>query len=153
MGWKGESRRHSMSRKGIKTAQGQQINRTSRLEQSSSMCFESNGMLGEIVSLANLVGFGGLLDKNKASGVKKDAYEKDAKKIIIYPSTETAKSIKWLKKEHEEGDRVRRKQVKRMITISIKEIESRIRLQRNIDVRNNFHRSRKMLVDLRKELS
>ena len=152
MGWKGESRRHSMSRKGIKTTQGQQINGTSKLERSSSMCFESNGVLGEVISLANLVGFGGLLDKNKASGVKKDAYEKDAKKIIVYPSTETAKSIKWLRKEHEEGDRVRRKQVERMITISVKEIESRIAKQKNIDVRINLHKSRKMLVDLRTEL-
>ena len=156
-GYFGHSREHGLHRKGIptKTAQGMptgQIQRTKN-DESSEIWFQSNGVLGDMVSLANLVGFDNLLGKNKASGVKKKDYEKDAKKIIVFPSEKTKKSVEWLKEEYKTGDRVRKKQIKRMVDITIKEIESKLGKQDHIDVRINLHKSREMLVKLQKELN
>ena len=85
-GYHGHSREHGLHRKGIptKTAQGMPTGQIKRMknDESSGIWFESNGVLGDMVSLANLVGFDSLLPKNKASGVKKPDYEKDAEKII-----------------------------------------------------------------------
>lgn len=156
-GWHGSSREHGLARKGIptKTAQGMPTGQVSRIkhDESSGIWFESNGMLSELVSLANLVGFDNLLEKNKASGVKKEDYEKDAQKIIVFPSKETEKSVEWLKQEYKNGDRKRRKQIHRMLDITIKEIESKLGKQKHIDVRINLHKSREMLVKLQKELN
>lgn len=156
-GYHGKSREHGLHSKGIATniAQGMpkgQVHRK-RYDESSGIWFESDGVLGDMVSLANLVGFDNLLKNNKASGVKKEDYEKDAREIIVFPSEETKKSIEWLKQEYNDGDRKRRKQIRRMLNITIKEIDNKLGKQKEIDVRINLHESRKMLANLRKELN
>ena len=142
-GWKGDSRRHSLARKGIRTT----------VDDQSGIWFESGGVVSDMVSLIELVGFDDLLKENKASGIPKDQYECDASKIIVLPSEKSKKTVEWLMKEYVNGDRKRKKQVKKLLNIAIKEIDKRLRKQNNVDIRIDLHKSRKMFRELEQELN
>ena len=150
-GWKGESRRHSMARKGIKTAN--MPNNSIRANETSGIWFESNGVLSEMVTLVQLFGFDDLLANNKAKGLPKAQYEDDASKIVVFPSEKSKDTINWLIDEYVNGDRVRRKQVKRMLDVAVKQIDRELGQQPNIDIRVDLHRSREMFRELQKELN
>jgi len=147
-GWHRESRRHSLARRGVRTAPGRIT-----VDEGSGIWFESDGVLGDMVSLMELVGFDDLMGKKKASGIPKEQYESDAEQVIIFPSKETEKSARWLMREYIDGDNKRKKQVKKILDIAIDEIESRLGKTKSVDVRIDLHRSRKLLNDLRKELN
>ena len=148
MAWKNESRRHSLARKGVKTAQQNQM--ISKPE-SSGIWFESHGIIGEMVSLINLFGFNDLMETKQSKGIKRDQYETDASQIMLFPSTETARSIDWMYDEYLQGNNRRKQEIRRMVDISVKQIESRIR-NANIDARMDLHKSRRMLMDFKREL-
>ena len=148
-GWKGESRRHSLARKGIKTNSVSQV----RIDEETGIWFESDGVVSDMVSLINLVGFDDLLKDNKASGITKEQYQADGSNIIVLPSEEAEKTVRWMMNEYIDGDRKRKKQIKRMLDIAIKEIDKRLRRQDHIEIRLDLHKSRKMFRDLQQELN
>lgn len=150
-GWKNESRRHSLARKGIRTTDNSMSG--VRVDESSGLWFESQGVVSEMVSLVQLIGFDDLIKEKKASGISRDQYEADGEKIIVFPSEESKKTVKWLLNEYINGDRKRRKQVKRMLNIAIKEIDRRLGKENIIDIRVDLHKSRKMFRELEQELS
>ena len=150
-GWRNESRRHSMARKGIKTAD-LPYSRV-RVDKTSGIWFESNGMLSEMVTLVQLFGFDDLLANNKAKGLPKEQYDMDASKIIVFPSDKSKDTINWLISEYAHGDRVRKKQVKRLLDVAVKEIDRELGAQENIDIRIDLHQSRKMFRELQKGLN
>ena len=151
MGWKNESRRHSLARKGVKTQSTQAIQNV-RMDESSGVWFESEGVLGDMVSLVQIMGFDDLLANKQAKGIAKDQYTIDASKIIVYPSVETAKSIDWMKDEYKAGNNRRKSEIKKMSDIAKKQVEYKIRTSRNVDVRLDLHKSWRMLDDFNKEL-
>jgi len=150
-GWHGESRRHSMARKGIKTAN--MPYNSIQVDERSGIWFESNGVLSEMVTLVQLFGFDDLLSSNKAKGLPKAQYEEDASNIVVFPSEKSKETINWLIDEYVNGDRVRKKQVKRLLDVAVKEIDRELGRQPNIDIRIDLHRSREMFRDLQKELN
>jgi len=146
-GWHDESRRHSLARRGVRTVPSRIT-----VNEDSGVWFESSGILGDMVSLMQLVGFDDLMEKKKASGIPKEQYESDAEQVIIFPSEETERSARWLMREYIDGGNKRKKQVKKIIDIAIDEIESRLGKTKSVDIRIDLHKSRKLLTELRKEL-
>ena len=140
-----------MARKGIKTAN--MPHNSIKVDERSGIWFESNGVLSEMVTLVQLFGFDDLLANNKAKGLPKEQYEDDASNIIVFPSEKSRDTIDWLVDEYVNGDRVRRKQVRRLLDVAVKEIDKQLGRQPNIDIRIDLHRSREMFRDLQKELN
>lgn len=150
-GWKGDSRGHSLARRGIKITNAPPSD--IRIDETSGIWFESNGVVSEMVSLIQLLGFDDLVEKKKASGLPKEQYQADASKIIVYPSDKSKETTRWLMKEYIDGDRVRKNQVRKLLNIAIKEIDGQLRTQKHIDIRIDLHKSRKMFRELEKELN
>ena len=146
-GWRGESRRHSMARKGIGTAKNIHVN------ESSGLWFESRGSLTDVVSLLGILDFGSLLGTNEAKGYTEDEYELDANNVIVFPSAESEKTIEWLIGEYVDGNQRRKNQVKKLLRLAIKQIESKIGKVDNVDVRIDLHKSRKMFKEALDEVS
>lgn len=146
-GWKNDSRRHSLARKGISTATYPSIN----YDEKSGLWFESNGIL-DAFSLLKMVGFGELFSGGKASGITKEQYEQDAQKMVIFPSIETGKTVEWLRKEYTYGDRKRKKQIRKMVNIAIKELENKMGKTGDIDIRIELHKGRKILKSFEQEI-
>ena len=141
-GWRGESRRHSMARKGIGTAKSIKVN------ESSGLWFESRGSLTDVVSLLGILDFGNLLGTNEAKGYTEEEYELDANNVIVFPSDESQKTIEWLIEEYANGNQRRKNQVKKLLRLAVKQIESKIGKVDNVDVRIDLHKSRNMFKEV-----
>jgi len=93
MAWPGERQRHAVSARGITT-------KRPRVVEDKVVWFTSRGVIGEMVSLLNMVGFGELFDsKKEAKGYPQPTYEADAKRVVLLPAEQAANSVDWLEKE------------------------------------------------------
>jgi len=96
-GWQGESQRHSMSRKGVRTKNPDKV-----------IWFTSRGVVSDVVSLLQLMDFSSLM---KSKGYKESEYTRDARKIAVLPASEAEKSVEWLEKEWGKGTPARRRKI------------------------------------------
>ena len=144
-GWPKESRRHGLASKGIPTKEQNQI----VIDDKSGVWFVSHGIVEDIiaVSLKKLVNFDSLLKTNEAKGISRESYESISPKIIIIPSKDVDVSIEWLEFEYEDGNNSRKAELKRMVRITIKQIEKRLPIERDIDTRMELHLSRKKYIE------
>lgn len=146
MAWKGDSRKHGLARKGVRTRQ------KIRYDESSGIWFESRGILGDMVSLVKLMDFDGVMGKPEAKGYDRESYERDASQVIIFPSKDTKRTVKWLMNEYANGNRARKKQLRGILRLAIRQVENKLKETRNVEIRVDLHESRKMLKELEQEL-
>lgn len=100
-GWPGERKRHEMSARGIRT----------KRSNNQDLYFSSNGIVTEMLSLANMFGFGELFNKKEAKGYPEHSYNQDAQMIAILPSSKAEQSVVWLKYEYNKSKPVRQYQL------------------------------------------
>jgi len=96
MAWPGERQRHAVSARGITT-------KRPRVVEGKVVWFTSRGVISEMVSLLDMVGFGDLFESKKAAkGYPQQTYEKDAQMVALLPAERAADSVEWLKHEWKE---------------------------------------------------
>ncbi len=143
-GWHGNSRLHGLASKGISTKSQPSI----KVNEDSGVWFESDGLgVTELLSLVKLIDFDAFSLKGEAKGYSAKGYEYDSQRIIIKPVSKVKKSIKSLESEYDEGNYARKKQLRGLVTVTIKDIERNIYREKDVDERLKLHESRALYLN------
>lgn len=133
-GWRKDPYAHGLASKGVKSS--------IRYDERSGVWFESQGIVGEVVSLMQMMGFNEIMGKQEAKGYTKTSYESDASKVVILPSNKAKMSVEWLKKEWKTASRPRKNQLLNIVRMARKRISIELGKVLSSSTKVQLHESR-----------
>lgn len=141
-GWKRDRYEHGLASKGVQSRPPM-----ISVDERSGVWFESQGMIGEMVSLMQMIGFDELLAKKEAKGYTRTTYEADASRIAILPTSKAKQSVEWLNKEWKTAPRPRKNKLLNLVRMAKKRISMELNKVAPSVTKVQLHESRKLYTD------